>query len=289
MNQTNSNNDSTPPIDFLPDFEFSLNTEEGKIEKYRVRIHKDLRSVKGTTFENCLFLKETFFEMTFTDCVFINCKFSGCRFNDIEFHSCKIYNTEFWKPRFDKTYIDPRSIKFDALKWAWLKSNINTTLFQKLESNFKNIHQDDFAMIAHIRFRRYKIWQDIYSIRNSKNLLEPIRLSVQVLLALCYDLFLTYGYGLLRAFIVTAVLIYFGLDWIDENWTQLGIQSTTLDLNKTNSLQKLYFLIVTSSTLGYGDITPTTPLGMKTVICIVLASVLWTATITALFVKRLIK
>lgn len=103
-----------------------------------------------------------------------------------------------------------------------------------------------------------------------------------------YDLLLLYGYSFGRAVLVTAAMVILGTIFIDFFWSDLVLCSNShLELNQTSILQKVYFLIVTATTLGYGDITPVSNFGMIFVIIVLILSVGWVAFLTALFVKKI--
>lgn len=263
--------------------------EQAYVEK-RIILSSDVHSIQNVVFKDCLFLKESFSELTISRCHFYRCRFIGCRFNDVEFHGCLLDNCLVQKPRFEKTYLDPDFVKFTLFDWGINAANINTTLFQRLESNFKNFHQDDFACKAHIQFRRYRRWQHIYQIRTG-SLRTKAASTWNVVADIAYDIILGYGYGLFQALLTTVLLFWCGLLWIDYKWAQIKLasNSTGFSLDQDSSLQKLYFLVVTATTTGYGDITPHGTQGMIFVIVVMAISVIWTATLTALIVKRLVK
>ncbi|MGL4603492.1 MAG: hypothetical protein ACRCU9_05020, partial [Iodobacter sp.] len=203
---------------------------EDVVNKNRVLISEEVRSIKNKTFKDCLFLRVSMMEVTLNKCEFFNCKFVGCRFNDVEFHKCRFINCEFIKPRFEKTYLDPKYIIFTGDVWRWEKSNINTTLFQRLESNFKHMHQDDFIATAHIKFRRYKRWQNFYRLRESKKKTEKISYFFYILGDFLYETTMLYGYSLFRALGTTIVLIGMVFWVVDMFWISSGFKSGNLDL-----------------------------------------------------------
>lgn len=249
------------------------------------------RSFKNIVFSRCVFVRQNFTEVTFTDCYFIECSFTACKFNNVEFHDSYFINCLFQKPSFSQTYLDPKFLRYRFSQWKRDAPNINTTLFQRLEANLRDIYQDDFAQRAHIQFRRYRRWQDLYRTGKNIGLFRKIGLAFRFLCDFAYEATLLYGYGLYRALVLTVLIFYLGTVGVDYYWDELKLVSNTssLVLNQSNSLQKLYFLVVTASTLGYGDVTPMNDNGMRFVIGLLIFSVIWTATLTALIVKRLVK
>lgn len=275
----------------LPVLNYSASTTRRMFSGEKIEIDPAFRerSIDGAEFYDCLFVKEFFSELTFENCKFVECRFIGCRFDHIEFHSCRFVNCLLLKPRFERVYLDPSSFEFDSNDWKRYASNVNTTLFQKIEANSKDIHQNDFAERAHIEFRRYRRSQSIYRLRRSTDWVGKIKAAADATIDFAYDWLLVYGFGLFRAIAITITLFYLGLGWVDRNWEELVRNDISLPAVGGNTFQKLYFLVVTSTTMGYGDTSPRSELGMTYVIVVAAMSVVWTATLTALIVKRLVK
>jgi hypothetical protein len=244
--------------------------------------------IKNATFSNCVFYMTQVSDLRFTNCTFVECNFFRVNFTDVEFHSCSIENCVFNKPKFKNTYLDPQTITFDFNKWKIEASNINTWLFQKLESNYKEMHQDKFAMYAHIAFRRYLRWQWIRDALTEAHRLK-IKSWFRFFIDILYDKSMGYGYGLGNALVTTIILFGIGAIVLNQWWEAFCITPNVQHLEKISLIQKLYFLVVTSSTVGYGDLSPKTTYGMLFVVVIILFSIIWTATITAIILKRLVK
>jgi len=256
----------------------------------KIDINPGTREIKNTIFFKSVFVKQNFSDMTINNCQFEECSFAACSFDDVEFHKTIFINCWISKPKFEKTYLDPDNIRFNFREWKIGASNINTTLFQRLESNLRDLHQEDFSKGAHIQFQRYKRWQSRYESRKS-TLIHKFGHWKDYTKNLAYDIFLLYGYGLYRAVFFTIILISLFAIGLDYYWDEISLASNVSNLEIKNSdvFQKVYFLIVTATTLGYGDITPKTSFGMGFVITLLVFSVIWTATLTALIVKRLVK
>lgn len=267
-----------------------INSDSIYIDK-EIQIDPNQRSLKNINFTKCVFRRQVFFEFTITNCTFEECSFIACRFNDVELHDCLFINSLFNKPRFEKTYLNPNHFQFFFSEWKYTAANINTTLFQRLEANLRDLHQEDFAGNAHIQFRRYRRWQDVYRSKQRITPWKKIAIRWRFTTDLLYDFLLLYGYGLYRALFITVFIFFLGTLGIDHYWDELKLGSNVagLDLVKANMLQKAYFLVVTATTLGYGDITPHSDAGMLLVIAVLALSIIWTATLTALIVKRLVK
>lgn len=245
-------------------------------------------SLNKSEFYGCVFSKQTFEDITVKNCKFFECSFFGCTFKSAEFQSCNFKNCLFVKPKFEKSYLDPTSIDFDHSDWENKAANINTTLFQRIESNSKDTHQNSFAEKAHIAFRRYRRAQYKYEFFHTALLSKRVRLAKQILLDYLYDYILVYGYGLFRASIITVALFFFVLCWLDNNWKSATIAASSPPSAHTLS-QKSYFLLTTITTTGFVDKFPDSEPGTLFVIAVAIFSIIWTAMLTGLVVNRLVK
>jgi len=275
----------------LPAYTTTPGTTRNKIISHcNIKLNKDTRALKNIIFVNCVFFRQKFEDITIKDCLFEECSFAFAEFKNVEIYNSEFVNSLFQKPKFEKTYLDPIKLKFKFSEWKREASNINTTLFQRLESNLRDLHQEDLAKGAHIKFRRYRRWQDVHEAK-SANFFRALVLRRNYIISLLFDLILVYGYGLFRALILTVLFFIIAVFGIDLYWQEINLYSNSsgLEITQANSLQKLYFLVVTTTTLGYGDITPHSDFGMIVVVSLLAFSIVWTATLTALIVKRLVK
>ena len=245
-------------------------------------------SLSQSEFYGCVFSKQVFEDITIKNCKFFECSFFGCTFKNTEFQSCNFKNCLFVKPKFEKSYLDPTSIYFDHSDWEKKAANINTTLFQRIESNSKDTHQNSFAEKAHIAFRRYRRAQCKYEFFQTPSLSERMSLAKKILLDYLYDYILIYRYGLFRATTITIALFFFVLCWLDSNWNNATIAATSPPSAHTLS-QKSYFLLTTITTTGFVDKFPNSEPGTLFVIMVAIFSIVWTAMLTGLVVNRLVK
>ena len=98
-----------------------------------------------------------------------------------------------------------------------------------------------------------------------------------------------YGYGLTNTLITTVIFLLVTVGLVDYCWVKLNVTSNVQNLQEASIWEKLYFIVVTASTLGYGDLSPKSTMGMIFVVVLLLGSILWTAAVTAIFVKKLTK
>ncbi len=177
----------------------------------------------------------------------------------------------FYKTKISGTYLDPKSFHFVS-SWYLHWANVNAWWFQSLHRNSMDIHQKDFAMHADRRFRFYRRYEELLG--NKK---RPFKF----LLGLIYDLMLGYGYGITNCLVVTIGLI--GL------FAYLMAGYTSLPTG-VGALEHIYFSIVSFTTVGYGEITPDKkyPVALVITSAFLFLSIVWTAIVSAVVVKRLV-
>ena len=234
----------------------------------------DVVKKKNVRFINCSFSKQQFKGIAFHSCVFYNCVFNGAFFANCEFHDCVIVEGVFFKTSFEDTYIDPRSLIFDNKKWLRNFANVNAWLYWELYKNYKNMHQEKFAMIADRRFGLYKRYEYLYGRKR-----DVWRFCKGWL----FDWLLGSGYGVVNSAVVTAGMI--GL----FAWLASG-NILNADQQVAGVLNALYFSIASFTTVGYGDYLPVKKeLPLVLTGLFLLLSVIWGAIVTAIIVKRIVK
>ncbi|MGP6421390.1 ion channel [Pseudomonas putida] len=228
------------------------------------------RQISGKTFTKCLFSHQIIENFTFSNCKFSDCSFNGAYLMGVEFHDCVFNECFFYKTKFKDTYVDPVCFHFTK-KWHWISANINSGLFQSLYSNYKNMHQERFAMNADRKFQFYRRYQYLYGSNPS---------IYSFLMGLLFDYLLGHGYGIRNSLVVTAIAIL-GFAWLLHG---------KLNTAEENFFETLYFTIVSLTTAGYGEITPrheVVPLAITMIL--LLSSIAWCALVTAIIVKRIVK
>jgi len=228
-------------------------------------------SIKNVNFKKCIFNHRTIKSIRFHHCIFESCLFTGTIIQNCEFHSCSFHESCFYKTKIFDTYIDPSSFIFGSdwhIKWA----NINAWWFQNLYQNSKNLHQEDFAMIADREFQFYRRYEYLFGTNRKR-----FRFWVSVF----YDVVLGYGYGIWNVLIFTCIFVAafaFLMHQGTNLWEDCGVAGY------------LYFSIVSFTTVGYGDVTPLhTTLDLSITTLFLFLSVIWGALTTAVVVKRLVK
>jgi hypothetical protein len=199
--------------------------------------------IEGLEFENC----------KFSSCLFIGSVIRNCRFTDCSFKRCNTYRIEF-----SGVYINPQS--FDECLDESKYQNIGVHLYQELLSNSRQLSQPDFIHHALFEFRRWLRLEQLYELKqegvDAATRIRLIRLVAQSWLAQ-----LLLGFGVrLRSYFLTAASATFFFAIVNHSFAKefgLGISS---DFPQSFA-DAFYFTIITLTTIGYGDITPTTAIG----------------------------
>lgn len=222
------------------------------------------QKISGKTFEKVSFSKTTIDGLIFNGCKFVDCQFIGSKVIDCEFHDCEFVRTNTHKISFERTYIDPASFKKCLNKKK--HQNVGVHLFQVLLNNSKDEQQVEFERDAHFFFLRWKRYQETYSFRKRFRQADSIQ---EYLIAykkggsvfgrLLWEK--VFGCGIRLRYYAGTLLILISLITLGNYMfrAQLGL---TLDGNQIGSItEALYYTTVSLTTVGYGDITPTTDLG----------------------------
>lgn len=220
--------------------------------------------IEEVTFEEVSFSKTKIFDVIFRGCTFKKCQLIATTFENCEFHGCKFISTNTHKIAFRKTYIDPLS--FDkCLDWK-KHQNIGVHLYQALMNNSHDEEQIEFERDAQFLFFRWKRYQDGYEVRrtwtNAKTAKERffiIRTSGKVLRRLGWEKL--FGCGIRMRYFLRTIIVVLAM----TTFMNFGLRNEfglLLDGEPISTWSEaFYFTTVSLTTLGYGDITPSTSLG----------------------------
>ena len=215
--------------------------------------------IANKTFERVSFTKTTIRRIRFMNCKFIRCLLVGAQIEDCEFHRCEFLNTNTHKIKIVRTYIDPGSFTkcLDPKK----HQNIGVHLYQVLMNNSKERDQPEFEADARFEFFRWKRYQDLYEVRekykNDKRI-DFAKIRQIVKRWLWEKLF---GSGIRWPYLARTALASVTIATF-TNYTfrdEFGLNGEPHNI--TTIIDAFYFSMVTLTTLGFGDIAPTTQFG----------------------------
>lgn len=240
--------------------------------------------VRNKRFLNFSFAKTHIDYIEFTDCQFENCLFTGANITNSRFNNCKFINCNFYRTEIQNCFIDPRSFEhcMDKTKYA----NIGVGLFQELLNNSRQQAQPAYSREAQFQFsrwQRYLKWADIRQPNIAfRRLLKTL---LEIFLAWIFEI--TTGSGTrLRNLVITSMIALtlvtvinyfgrytFGLEMGGECVRTFG--------------EVLYFTIIVVTSVGFGDITPTSSIGQFVVALEAVGGFITFALLVSMIFKRI--
>ncbi len=220
--------------------------------------------IESMSFEKVSFSKTSIIGVIFRNCEFIDCQFIATQMRDCEFHSCRFIRTNTHKISLSNTYLNPLSFKkcLDRRK----HQNIGVHLYQTLMSNSRDAEQIEFERDAQFLFLRWKRYQDGYELKRiwskaakHSEYFAAFNKGIGVLQRFLWEKL--FGCGIrLRYYMATVLSTIIVASILNFQFRhELGLE---IDEEIISSWpEAVYFTTVSLTTLGYGDITPTTELG----------------------------
>ena len=234
-------------------------------DEFRKEMAERPTRIKKKKFERVSFSKTLIVELIFHHCVFDRCQFIGAEIRNCEFHNCTFISTNTHKISISNTYINPLS--FERCLDPENHQNIGVHLYHELLNNSRREEQIEFERDARFLFLRWKRFQDSYEIsklwtsatssRDYRSLIP--RCSTYIRRFLWEKIF---GSGLrIKYFVVTVALIE-ALFSVSSFVFRDALGLTRSDMPISSFWEALYFTTISLTTLGYGDIVPTTSVGL---------------------------
>ena len=248
-------------------------------------IDRPKNKLKNKVFENVSFSKTIVKNINFINCRFEDCLFIGTEFIACEFHGCVFKCCNPYQAQFKQTYLNP--IHFAKTLNPKEHSNIGIILFQKLMANFIELKQHQLSKLSEYYFRKWKRYQLCYDYRNNK--ISESEFLKKWIPDKFYDLFA--GYGLRAAPFIGWTLIIFVLVIFVNHllWNNFGMQGDLNGIDKPNLITTFYYTVITLSTLGYGDITPSTYLGMAFAGIESILGIIWLAILASVIIRKIVR
>jgi hypothetical protein len=246
-----------------------------------LELRRPLNVIKNIAFRNVSF-KDTrligleFHACTFDDCLFLGTVFELCEFHDTSFTGCNPYKT-----RFVNTYIDP--LVFRNLLNSSKHANIGVYLFQQLRANALNTHQPEFASDADFLFEVWRRHELRYKWRRKRVSLVPF--VCEFCKSLLYEWTIGFGHSFTR-FAICSLILFTAIVILNHSfWVNFDVTGA-VDKRNHPTIASAYYTAITLTTVGYGDITPKTVLGMMLASCEAILGFLWFALLASMFVKK---
>lgn len=256
-----------------------------KVEEISGKLFKE-KKFKNVSFSFTRFENLTFSGTRFEDCLFLYADFTHCHFFNCQFINCNMH-----KIRLDNCFLDPLSFEMDEI-YKTTASNVGTWLYQQLFLNSKNTHQSQFSGDSEILFKRWLRAQKAYEFSKKELtgfnfLFDGSKLVFWWLIHFLTEYIIGYGHKPLRFFGFSFIILLVVSLGIHLFWGCLGLEYNYKPLIQENFLTSLYYTTVVTTTLGFGDITPTTDCGKYVAIILSILGTIWFGILAAVFVKRL--
>ena len=216
----------------------------------------------GLKFVNFSFSRTHLLCLEFTDCCFKDCLFIGSIIEKCTFSNCHFSNCNFFRCDIESCYINPDSFEncIDPHDYP----NIGVSLYRELMQNSKQLGEPEFTRKAQYQFMKWTRYEKKKNAQEKgKGIINRVWANARVLPSWFLDV--TTGYGMrLRRVIGTSCVSFVLISLL--NYFFRSAFGLTLDDSPFKGLiEAFYFTAIVITSLGFGDITPATPLGQAVV------------------------
>lgn len=215
--------------------------------------------IKECHFLNFSLSKTVVKNIEFTDCTFTKCLFIATVFENCRFTNCAFVESNMYRSEFINVYIDPKS--FEKCLDKTKHQNIGVGLYQELLNNSRKQSQPDHTIEALFEFRRWMRYQHQHEISQLKKCQEKFLPTISVFINWLAEISFGFGLRLKNYFSTIAVVVLFfaAINYTLAPWMGLQFNNVQPPLypSSVSFIDAVYFTIVTLTTIGYGDITPT--------------------------------
>ncbi|MEA3250595.1 MAG: ion channel [Pseudomonadota bacterium] len=203
-------------------------------------------------FEDVSFKDTDFLRVSFVRCKFYRCLFASASFKDCQFVDCEFFETNTSKLRVSQCLFDPKNFdeNFDLIG----DTNIAIDLYHALYKNASEEHQPEHAIESLYRMKRAESAH--LASRRKRGKITQWQYLTGFFGHWIYDF--VSGYGFRPSRVVRLLFLVIGF------FSALNFFLDAYIVGSSNSLgviDSIYFTVVTITTLGFGDITPLTPIG----------------------------
>jgi hypothetical protein len=275
----------TSQDDFITHFERSDSLINVEYMPDSLELGKGKNKLRDLKFINVSFSHTRIKDVIFRNCRFEDCLFIGTVFDTCEFHNCSFVNCNPYKADFVNTYIDPSV--FAHTLGPKNHVNIGVGLFQQLLKDSVENRQPEFAQTAEYYFRKWKRF--LMEDEHRKHIINHGSFYLKWIPNLLHDWVAGYGLKTLR-FLVSStiflVLITLFNHWM---WSNFGMRGPDSAISDRSLVKTFYYTINTITTLGYGDITPSSSIGMTITGIESLFGIVWLAILAHIIIKKVIR
>ena len=211
--------------------------------------------VQDMKFRNFSFSNTHLSLIEFLNCDFEDCLFVGSLIEKCSFRNCSFSNCNFFRCDIENCFVNPKSFKNCADRH--IAPNIGVSLYQELLQNSRQLAQPEFSREAQFQFNKWTRFKRQKDLKDSKRgFFKDLKDRLGIFFSSVFEI--TAGYGLrLTRFATTAACFVVATSSVNYYFrSSLGL---TLNGDPINSfVEAFYFSIIVITSLGFGDITPTT-------------------------------